>query len=60
MVSITGAVLAMAVGAACEPTPPPANPHLVIEGPIYSFDTVVARGTGCDPAQPAGVHTRPL
>jgi hypothetical protein len=23
---------------------------------VYSFDTVVARGTGCDPAQPAGVR----
>ena len=33
-----------------------ATPHLVVEGPVYSFDTVVARGTGCDPAQPAGVR----
>jgi hypothetical protein len=27
-----------------------------VEGPIYSFDTVVVRGYGCDPAQPAGVR----
>src|SRR5262245_28196993 len=46
----------MGVGAACEPTPPPppATPQVVVEGPIYSFDTVVVRGSGCDPAQPAG------
>jgi hypothetical protein len=56
MVSITGAVLAMAVGAACEPTPPPSTPSVVVEGPVYSFDTVVARGRGCDPAQPAGAR----
>ena len=56
VVSITGAVLAMAVGAACEPTPPPSTPSVVVEGPVYSFDTVVARGRGCDPAQPAGAR----
>jgi hypothetical protein len=56
--SITGAILAMGVGAACEPTPPPvpANPQVVVEGPVYSFDTVVVRGSGCDPAQPAGAR----
>src|SRR5262245_9968888 len=58
MVSITGSVLAMAVGAACQPTPPPPppTPHVVVEGPVYSFDTVVVRGSGCDPSQPAGVR----
>jgi len=56
LVSIAGAALVMAVGAACQPTPPPLSPHLTVEGPVYSFDTVVVRGTGCDPAQPAGVR----
>lgn len=54
--SIAGAALVMMVGAACQPTPPPPSPHLTVEGPVYSFDTVVVRGTGCDPAQPAGVR----
>ena len=36
------------------PGPPPASPTVVVEGPLYSFDTVVVRGTGCDPNQPSG------
>jgi hypothetical protein len=52
--AISGAILALAFGTACEPTPPPGKPAIVVEGPIWSFDTVVVRGAGCDPAHPAG------
>ena len=54
MMAISGAILALAFGTACEPTPPPGKPGIVVEGPMWSFDTVVVRGTGCDPAHPAG------
>ena len=54
IMAISGAIPALAFGTACEPTPPPGKPGIVVEGPIWSFDTVVVRGTGCDPAHPAG------
>lgn len=61
IMAISGAILALAFGTACEPTPTPGKPSIVVEGPIWSFDTVVVRGTGCDPAHPAGprVQLRP-
>jgi hypothetical protein len=39
-----------ATGAACgPPTGTPAPGPLSVEGPVYTLDTVVVRGSGCDP-----------
>jgi hypothetical protein len=58
MMAISGAILALAFGTACEPTPTPGRPSVVVEGPIWSFDTVVVRGSGCDPAHPSGARVQ--